>query len=309
MRKLIVSMLLVTACDRSHHEPPAPPPPLPVQPVPEATPQAGCNLVPLPLTVPAKRVVAIGDIHGDLSAARAALRAAGAIDEHDHWIGGDLVVVQTGDVLDRGDDESAILALLARLSGEAHAAGGALIQLLGNHELMNAAGDFRYTTPGGMHDFDGQREAELGPGGTWAKQLAQHDVIEIVGDTVFSHAGVVGDWVTHVEDTNLAARCWLAGQAGDAHSPPAVLTAEDSPVWTRALGEPPADCAAVDRALAALGAKRMVVGHTVQRHGITSDCDGKLWRIDVGLAKLYGGPIEVLAIGPGAPTVLKGQRL
>ena len=42
-----------------------------------------------------------------------------------------------------------------------------------------------------------------------------------------------------------------------------------------------------------VGVKRMVVGHTVQQH-LNSQCDGALWRIDVGLAKLYDGPIEVL---------------
>ena len=304
--RIFWTILCLAACDRAHHEPPAPPPTRP-EPVPEATPQAGCTLVPNPARVEAKHVVAIGDIHGDLSAARAALRAAKAIDEHDHWIGGDLVIVQTGDVLDRGNDESQILDLFERLATEAHAAGGAVIQLLGNHELMNAAGDFRYVTPGGMHDFDGERAKELGPGGVWAKRLAKHDVIAIVGGTVFSHAGVIGDWVTHVADANLAARCWLDGQA---HDPPGVLDAQDGPVWTRVLGTPgAADCTAVDHALTALGARRMVVGHTVQEHGITSDCDGKLWRIDVGLAKLYGGPIEVLELtGDAAPRVLRGER-
>src|SRR5690606_15212831 len=34
----------------------------------------------------AARIVAIGDLHGDLSAARAALRLAGAIDARDRWI-------------------------------------------------------------------------------------------------------------------------------------------------------------------------------------------------------------------------------
>src|SRR5437868_5795043 len=42
------------------------------------------------------RVVAIGDIHGDLTALRGALRLAGAIDSDDRWIGKDLTVVQTG---------------------------------------------------------------------------------------------------------------------------------------------------------------------------------------------------------------------
>jgi hypothetical protein len=264
-----------------------------------------CTLHALPKPpVPKHRAVAIGDLHGDLDGARAALRAAGAIDSEDKWIGADLVVIQLGDVLDRGDDESKILELIARLDTDARAAGGAVIELLGNHELMNAAHDFRYVTAGGARDFDGDRAHELAPGGVWAKRLAQHDVIAIVGDTLLAHAGIVGDWAAKVDEVNLSSRCWLDGQAAD---PPAALTSDDSPVWTRAWGMGDADCAALDHTLAAVGAKRMVVAHTVQEHGITSACDGKLWRIDVGLAKLYGGPIEVLELGD-PPKVLRGTR-
>ncbi|MGE5181824.1 MAG: metallophosphoesterase [Acidobacteriota bacterium] len=308
MKAALALLLLAVACDRGHHEAPAPAPPVPPAPAPAKS--AGCTLAPLPLKLPAaKRVVAIGDLHGDLGAARAALRAAGAIDDRDQWIGGDLEVVQLGDVLDRGDDESKILALLERLETDARAAGGQVIRLLGNHELMNAAGDFRYVTPGGARDFGGDRVHALGPGGPVAKQLANYDIVAIVGDTVLSHAGVLADWVPHLDEMNLAARCWLDGQAGDAHTPPLALVAEDSPVWTRVWGTPGAvDCAELDRVLAALGAKRMVVAHTVQEHGITSACDGKLWRVDVGLARLYGGPIEVLAITGDGAKVLRGSR-
>jgi hypothetical protein len=301
---LVIAILCSAACD--HREPPTSPP-LPIPAVPATTPASGCTLAPLPLRVSATHVVAVGDLHGDLSAARAALRVAKAIDDQDRWIGGDLVVVQTGDVLDRGDDESAILELLARLDREARATGGAVIQLLGNHELMNAAGDVRYVTPGGRRDFDGRREAELAPGGVWARRLAQHDVVAVVGGAVFSHAGVLGDWAAHVDETNLATRCWLDGQVRE---PPTALSAQDGPVWTRVLGMPGTeDCAGVSAALATLRATRMVVAHTVQDHGITSACDGKLWRIDVGLAKLYGGPIEVLELRDGIePEVLHGTR-
>ena len=72
----------------------------------------------------AGRIVAMGDLHGDLDATRRALRLAGAIDESDHWIGGELVVVQTGDQLDRGDQEQAILELLDRLQDEARPPAG-----------------------------------------------------------------------------------------------------------------------------------------------------------------------------------------
>ena len=76
-------------------------------------------LVTLPGLAAAERIVAIGDLHGDLDATRQALLLAGAIDENDHWVGGEMTVVQTGDQLDRDDQEQAILELLDRLQGEA----------------------------------------------------------------------------------------------------------------------------------------------------------------------------------------------
>ena len=296
--------LLLAGCDRSHHESPAPQPPAATAP---ATP-AACTLAPLALRVPMpKRAVAIGDLHGDFNAARAALKAAGAIDGNDKWIGGDLTIIQTGDILDRGDGESQILDLFAKLATDAHASGGEVIQLLGNHELMNAAHDFRYVTPGGKRDFDGDRDHELGPGGVWAKKLATHNVIAIVGDTVLSHAGVTAEWATHLDEVNERARCWLDGQEGGADAPTMALTADDSPVWTRVWGSDPVDCGKLADVLQKLGAKRMVVAHTPQKDGITSACDGALWRIDVGMASYYNGPIQVLELGD-PPKILTGTR-
>ena len=109
-----------------------------------------------------ERLVALGDVHGDIAATRRALRLAGAIDADDHWIGGELVVVQTGDQLDRGDDEQAILELFAKVQREAAAAGGAVHVLNGNHEFMNALGDLRYVTPGGYADFADAPGVDIG---------------------------------------------------------------------------------------------------------------------------------------------------
>jgi hypothetical protein len=326
VKVLLVLAGLGAGCDRRTRELPAPKEPAKSREAVAATPDPSCKLPEVALRYPMpRRLVAIGDLHGDLAATRAALRTAGAIDAGDRWIGGELVVVQTGDVLDRGDDEQAIFDLLAKLETEAKAAGGALILLLGNHELMNAAGDFRYVTAGALHDFDDApgldtskwqrapeamrgRIAALGPGGVYAKWLAVHAVIAIVGDTVFSHAGITPDWANQLEAVNRGSRCWLDGQAGGVEARPPALASDDSPVWTRAYGLDVADCGLAKAALATLGAKRMVVGHTVQKT-INGQCEDTVWRIDVGLSKTYDGPIEVLELSPTAPPkVLRGAR-
>ena len=296
---LTAALLIAGACDRKHPE--ATPAPATSTP----PPPPACTLQPIPVKVtPPGRVVAVGDLHGDYQATLDVLHAAKLIDDSAHWSGGNATLVQTGDVLDRGDGESKILALLEQLHDEAPKAGGQVVQLIGNHELMNAAHDFRYVTPGGMQDFDHDRQRELGPGGVWAKQLAHHNVIAIVGDTLYSHAGVLPDWTDKIDQINRDARCWLDAQDPE---PPVALTSDESPVWTRAWGGDSVDCAQLQQVLKATGAKRMVVGHTVQQAGINAQCDGALWRIDVGLSKIYSGPIEALELGD-PPKVITGAR-
>ncbi len=270
---------------------------------------------PLETRYPApQRVVAIGDLHGDMEATRGALRMAGAIDDRDRWIGGDLVVVQTGDVLDRGDDEDAIIGLLERLDGEARSQGGAVHALNGNHELMNAYLDFRYVTPGGFADFPaggppdpadsllvslepGQRgRAEaFRPGGSMALRMARRNTAVIVGSSVFVHGGILPEHVEWGLDAmNEAVRAWLRGEIPQ----PEWIRGELSPVWTRLYSDSPdaAACDVLESVLDGLGVQRMVVGHTVQGTGITAFCGGRVWAIDVGLASHYGGRTEVLEI-------------
>ncbi|KAK9859321.1 hypothetical protein WJX84_003916 [Apatococcus fuscideae] len=101
----------------------------------------------------AERIVAIGDLHGDVDKTKRALRLGGLIDEAGNWTGGHTVAVQVGDQLDRGGNEVEILYLLERLQKQAARAGGALHVLNGNHEFMNIAGDVRYATQQGSTDF------------------------------------------------------------------------------------------------------------------------------------------------------------
>lgn len=93
------------------------------------------------------RIVALGDVHGDLERLTAILRAAELLDSQDNWIGEDACLVLTGDFLDRGTHVRKVMDLLMELEKKAPKAGGRVLVLLGNHEMMNLTGDLRYVTP------------------------------------------------------------------------------------------------------------------------------------------------------------------
>ena len=93
-----------------------------------------------------QRVVAVGDVHGDVHQLVNVLQAAGVIDRKNKWTGGKTHLVQTGDVLDRGPDSRKAMDLLMDLEPQAQKAGGAVHALLGNHETMNLYGDLRYVS-------------------------------------------------------------------------------------------------------------------------------------------------------------------
>lgn len=261
-----------------------------------------------------ERIVAIGDLHGDLAGARFALRLAGAIDSLDQWIGGDLVVVQTGDLLDRGDEEQAVMELFGRLREDARQAGGAVHVLNGNHELMNAYLDYRYVTDGGFEAFDDGSEIDpldsllatlepterararaFRPGGEFARLLAGQKTFLIIGGTLFTHGGVLPEHVNlGLDRMNDEIQAWLRNEAPQ----PDWIRGELSPVWNRLYSDQPdrAACDTLSMVLDRLGLDRIVVGHTVQDAGITAYCGGRVWCIDVGIAAHYGGLPEVLEI-------------
>ena len=274
------------------------------------------------------RVVAVGDLHGDLEATRRVLRLAGAIDGKDAWTGGKLVVVQTGDAVDRGDDDRAILDLLERVKGDAAKAGGELVAMSGNHEIMNAMFDFRYVTPGALATFsdvapkDSEatkkilgvdlpargRAAAFVPGsGSYAAMIARRPVIYRVGDTIFVHGGILPKHVAFgIDRINNETAAWLLGKQA---VPPRILTQEDGPIWTRMYSAAPGpeECTILNEVLGSLKAKRMVMGHTVQRNGINPACDAKAWRIDTGMSKFYGGQIQALQIEGDDVKILKAD--
>ena len=108
-----------------------------------------------------ERIVAVGDIHGAYTQFVAILRAAGLLDTRDRWIGQKAVLVQTGDIVDRGPDSRKAIDLIRRLERDAQRAGGRVYSLLGNHELMRLVDDWRYVSTGELEGFKNGDSADL----------------------------------------------------------------------------------------------------------------------------------------------------
>nr|GFA97531.1 shewanella-like protein phosphatase 2 [Tanacetum cinerariifolium] len=105
-------------------------------------------------TSPPDRLIALGDLHGDLPKTKESLNLAGLIDSENNWSGGSSTLVQIGDVLDRGGDELKILYFLEKLRRQAVKDHGNVITMNGNHEILNVDADFRYVTPAALDEFN-----------------------------------------------------------------------------------------------------------------------------------------------------------
>jgi hypothetical protein len=99
------------------------------------------------------RVVAFADVHGAYDRLVELLQATDVVDADLRWTAGTAHLVSLGDLLDRGAETRAVLELVMRLEREAAEAGGRLHVVLGNHELMNLLGDWRYVGPADYESF------------------------------------------------------------------------------------------------------------------------------------------------------------
>ena len=82
-----------------------------------------------------KKIFIIGDVHGEYHGFAAALISAKLMNPELKWTGKKNILVQIGDIIDRGYYPLQIDKLLDVLQAEAKKAGGKVVRLVGNHEL------------------------------------------------------------------------------------------------------------------------------------------------------------------------------
>lgn len=82
-----------------------------------------------------KPVFILSDVHGDYHSFAAILIDCGLMDTELNWCGGENILLQIGDILDRGPAPLQIDKLLDILQAQAPRNGGKVIRLIGNHEV------------------------------------------------------------------------------------------------------------------------------------------------------------------------------
>lgn len=147
------------------------------------------------------------------------------------------------------------------------------------------------------------------------KWLAEQNVVIKINDTVFVHGGLNREYASWgLEAINNLYRSEFQKVFKDEVFRPRILFVPDSPLWNRVLaeGSDTNNVDEVDKILAILNAKRMVVAHTptIPRSIYTIETDikkfgGKVWITDTGISTVYHGYLTALIIEKGDPHVWK----
>ena len=234
-------------------------------------------------------IFAVSDIEGEFEPFRNLLIANKVIDKNYQWIFGKGNLVICGDLFDRGLNVTEYLWLLYKLEQEAVAGGGRVHVILGNHDIMNLSGDFRYVQPKYMDEakmmnleykdlFTGNTEL-----GRW---LRTKNIIEKIGDILFMHAGIsplVNQVQWNAETINKNVRPYYAdSNINDMPDTISVFYSDwSSPFWYRGyFVEPLATKTQIDSTCSLFNIKKIVAGHTIIPK-VDTFFDKRVYGIDV----------------------------
>lgn len=288
-----------------------------------------------PIIMPAikedQKIIVLGDLHSDFIKTIKILKLAKVIDDNNNWIGGSSYVVQVGDQLDgcrqscnrkpndyikrKRAKDIELMEFMNKLSKDADKDGGAVISLLGNHELMNVSGNMNYVNYEDIHNdefinnnkgmsAESARKDSFKPGSKYAKVLACSRLpAVIIGDYIFVHAGFVDKFLETLEikdryglyNVGVLLRKWLLNLIDQNNVINIIKGKEYSMFWDRILGNLPSglnnndpQCVEhLEKSLKIFGVGHMFIGHTpqfVHNHGVNSTCGEQLWRVDIGLS-------------------------
>jgi hypothetical protein len=248
---------------------------------------------------PAK-ILVISDIEGNFNALLHLLQINGVVDKYLKWTFDDGHLVIVGDCFDRGNQVVECVWLIYSLEEKARKKGGYVHFILGNHEIMNLSGDWRYVhpkyaqTPGIPYTALYNGNSEL-----W-QWLCTKNIIEKIGDLLFVHGGISNEFLQHdltITEINNVARPHYT-KAGNVFSDPLltdIFNSENSPFWYRGYYKESANEKMIDDILLKYDSKIIITGHTIVDQ-VSAFFNGKVINVDTNHA---GGMSEALLIKKG----------
>jgi len=249
-----------------------------------------------------KTILAVSDIEGEFEAFRNLLIGNKVIDANYNWIFGKNHLVICGDLFDRGAHVTEYVWLLYKLEQDAAKNGGYVHVVLGNHDIMNMGGDFRYVNPKYLTDakkLNKEYKDLFGPNTEIGRWLKTKNIVEKVSRNLFLHAGIsqpvnASQWP--LTAINNFVRPWYDVDAEKIPDSVYFFFGDNSPFWYRGYFVAPlATQAQVDSTLSLFEVKKIVVGHTIINQ-VDGYFENKVYGIDVNQ---HNGKHEALLIQDG----------
>lgn len=238
------------------------------------------------------------DPHANFECLYDLLRKNGVIDTDCNWTYGRGHLAMIGDVMDRGDDATAIYWLLYKLEAQAAAAGGALHMMMGNHEPLVLMDDNRYTRPKYtlLADTLGVKYSHfLSPRSELGRWITTRNTIERIGRNVLVHAGLskaIYDSGLSIPEINALMPLGLYKRKAERKATGSLtymLHGSDGPIWYRGMVRDdekyrPIQADTLGMILDRYGADRVIVGHTIFDE-VTMLHDGRVIAVNVDNAR------------------------
>lgn len=255
-----------------------------------------------------EKLIAISDIEGNFEAFSSFLKANRIIDEKFNWIFGNGHLVLNGDFVDRGQNVTQVLWLIYKIENQAKESGGKVHYILGNHELLNFQGSYKYnnrkyvqvselifkkqdksnlsvTTNSDYIKYIYSHKTEIG------KWLNSKNGIIKIGNYIFVHGGISPEILKHNMSISKINEISRKNFNSDLYHNPKddeqanFIIGRKGIFWYRGLATDykyydKINEIELDNVLKKLNASKIVHGHTVVED-ITKSFNGKVINIDV----------------------------
>jgi hypothetical protein len=268
-----------------------------------------------------KKLLIIGDVHGQYDTLRLFLQSNRVIDENLHWSFGTGTVVFIGDIFDRGEKVTEALWLIYSLEREAAQAGGMVHLLLGNHELMVLQVDERFVSEKYYYLFKNLKRSyakSYSRKTLMGKWIRSKNTMLKIDSLLFVHGGIhpnILQYGASIDSTNILINKYINSKKKSGLEDNAYLKfllSYNGPFWFRGLVERSDGTVSeqeIDQILTSYNVKHIIVGHTF-KPSIETFYEGKVISTDVPFYLPDGYPMQALLLEDNKFVILnsKGER-